>query len=127
MIPGKKKALGIILMLIAAVLNFYYPHFILQHPTRFNSNSYLLEFNLLLVFLAFLIAAFGIFRNKDWGWTLGVIVSGIAFVFYIAQETVGFGLPKNWFEPVKIAAFIVEFSFIILAVLLLRKSPQSPK
>lgn len=124
MIPVKKKTFGVILILAAAVLNFYYPHFILQHPTRFNSNAYLLEFNLLLVFLAFLVSAFGILKNKDWGWTLGVIVSSIAFVFYIAQETVGFGLPKNWLDPVKIVAFIVELSFVVLAILELRKKPN---
>jgi hypothetical protein len=63
-----------------------------------------------------MIAAFGIFRNRRWGWLLGILLASISFVLYLAQETVGLpGLPKVWWEPSRIVSLMVEGFFVVLA------------
>jgi hypothetical protein len=73
-----------------------------------------------LVFLANLlgaaIAAVAIWRNQRWGWLLGLLVVGLSFVLYLAQESVGLpGLPKNWLEPSRIVSLIIGSLFIFVA------------
>ena len=73
-----------------------------------------------MVFIANLlgavIAGAAIWRNRRWGWLLGVFVVGLSFVLYLAQETVGLpGLPKNWWEPSRIVSLVVEALFIVVA------------
>jgi peptidoglycan/LPS O-acetylase OafA/YrhL len=40
-------------------------------------------------FVAALVAAVGIYRNRRWGWLLGVAIAVIAIVLYVAHVTVG--------------------------------------
>ncbi len=47
--------------------------------------------------LGAVVVAWGIFANLRWGWLLGLLIAGICFVLYLAQETVGLpGLPRMW-------------------------------
>ena len=54
-----------------------------------------------------LVAAVGIYRGLRWGWLLGVATAGIGVGLYVVQETVGLpglpGLPRQWWEPSRIA------------------------
>jgi hypothetical protein len=64
------------------------------------------------------IAAIGIARGaKTWGWGLGTLVAGGAFVAYIISRTVGLpGLqPDVWLEPLGLASLFVEVLFVGIA------------
>jgi hypothetical protein len=67
-----------------------------------------------------LVAALGIYRNRQWGWVLGLLVAGGAFVGYAASRTVGLpGLPAEpdaWLEPIGVASLACEGLFIVLFV-----------
>ena len=110
------KIWGIVLIVITGLLNFHPPHFLLETHKNVGSTSSILEFALFINVLGALIAAFGIYRNKRWGWYLGIIIACISFILWIIQETVGLpGLPKMWFEPSRIVSLIIEAAFVILA------------
>lgn len=70
--------------------------------------------------LAGVVAAFGIyFGAKWWGWTLGLLVAGGAFLFYVASRA--FGIPwqdslGEWLEPIGVLSLVVEVGFIALWV-----------
>jgi hypothetical protein len=107
--------LGIVLIVIVGLLNFHLPHFLLEATTDFSYATYLLEFALLVNLLGAVVAAVGIYRNLRWGWLLGILIVGVSFVLYLAQETVGLpGLPKMWWEPSRIVSLIVEALFVVL-------------
>jgi uncharacterized membrane protein YfcA len=60
-------------------------------------------------------AAIGIYRGHGWGWSLGVLVAGGAFVGYVVSRTVGLpGLPveEEWLEPLGLLSLIVEALFV---------------
>ena len=69
-------------------------------------------------FVGAIVAAFGIFLHRTWGWALGILVAAGAFVGYIVSRTVGiFGLPPDvWMEPIGIASLVVEALFILVAL-----------
>ena len=69
-------------------------------------------------FVGAIVAAFGIFLHRTWGWALGILVAAGAFVGYIVSRTVGiFGLPPDvWMEPIGIASLVVEAFFILVAL-----------
>ncbi len=79
-------------------------------------------------FLAALIAAYGIYRRKTWGWILGIMVAGGAMIFYTWSRTSGLpGLPpEEWVDPWGLAAFTVEGLFSLTALLwvLSKKQPD---
>ena len=61
------------------------------------------------------VAAIGIYRNYRWGWLLGVMLAGGAFVGYVLSRTVGLpGLPveEEWLEPLGMLALLVEGLFV---------------
>jgi hypothetical protein len=68
-------------------------------------------------FVGGLVAAFGIWRGKTWGWTLGTLVAAGAFVGYVISRTVGtFGLPPDvWLEPLGVVSLVVEALFVGVA------------
>src|SRR5205823_6542708 len=87
-----------------------------------NTAGSLLEIGLAVNLVAALVAAMGIWRDSRWGWILGVVISSVASGLYLAQQTVGLpGLPKNWVEPSRIVALLVQALFIALAVRQLRR------
>ena len=81
-------------------------------------------------FAGAVVAAIGILMGRTWGWTLGALVAGGAFVGYIISRTVGiFGLPpEEWLEPLGVASLIVEGLFVALfvKVALFRERMASP-
>ena len=66
--------------------------------------------------VAAVIAAWGIYRKKIWGWNLGLMIAAGSFGGYIASRTVGLPFipaePDAWFEPMGVAAMAAEFLFI---------------
>ena len=113
--PTRSKALGIALIVLVGLLNFHVPHFVLERADTTGDAA-----NLELVYLANLlgavVAAMAIWRDRRWGWLLGILVVALSFVLYMAQETIGLpGLPKNWWEPSRIVSLLVEASFILVA------------
>jgi len=79
-------------------------------------------------FLGALVAAYGIYRRKTWGWILGLMVAGGAMLAYIWSRTTGLpGLPpEEWIDPWGTTAMIVEGLFCLLALLwfLWRRQPE---
>jgi hypothetical protein len=114
-VSTRAKTLGIVLIVLVGLLNFHLPHFLLERAMAVGDEAYL-EFVFLANLLGAGIAAVAIWRNRRWGWVLGVLVVGHSLVLYLAQETVGLpGLAKNWWEPSRIVSFIVETLFILVA------------
>src|SRR5215212_5273079 len=65
-------------------------------------------------------AAIGIYRGHGWGWSLGALVAGGAFVGYVVSRTVGLpGLPveEEWLEPLGLLSLLVEALFVGLYVM----------
>lgn len=63
------------------------------------------------------VAAYGISRGaKGWGWVLGAIVAGGAFVAYLISRTVGLpGLPVgDFFELMGITSLLAEGAYLAL-------------
>jgi len=67
-----------------------------------------------------LIAAYGIWKEKRWGWTMGLLVAVGALAGYIASRTVGLpGIPAEpdaWLEPLGVFSLLAEGLFSALAV-----------
>lgn len=66
-----------------------------------------------------IVAAYGIFRDRGWAWTLGVLIAGGAFIAYVLSRTVGLpGAPDlaedSFFEPMGVASLAVEALFVIV-------------
>ena len=80
-----------------------------------------------------LVAAVGVYRDRAyWGWLLGALVAGGAFLGYVLSRTVGLpGLPAEpdaWFEPLGVASLVAEAVFLIVFAVTRRQSPpQLPR
>ena len=79
-----------------------------------------------------LVAAVGVYRDRNWGWLLGALVAGGAFLGYVISRTVGLpGLPAEpdaWFEPLGVASLVAEAVFLIVFAVTLRQSrPQQSR
>jgi hypothetical protein len=76
-----------------------------------------------------LVAAVGVSRDRDWGWLLGALVAGGAFVGYVLSRTVGLpslpAEPDAWLEPLGVASLIAEAVFLI-AFAMTRRQAASP-
>jgi len=71
-------------------------------------------------FLGALVAAYGIYRRKSWGWILGTSVAVGSMIGYIWSRTTGLpGLPaEDWFDDVwGTSAMVVESLFCLLVLL----------
>lgn len=64
------------------------------------------------------VAAYGIYRGKDWGWALGLVLAGGAFIAYVISRTLGLpGLSgAAFFELIGIVSLLAEGGFVALAV-----------
>jgi hypothetical protein len=63
------------------------------------------------------VAAYGIYTRQNWGWWLGLLISGGAIVMYIVSRTLGLpdvGVDDAWFEPMGVLSILVEGAFVIL-------------
>jgi hypothetical protein len=67
-----------------------------------------------------LVAAYGIYRGKVWGWNLGVLIAAGSIVAYIVSRTVG--LPgiaiEEWSDPLGLGSLAVEGAFLIACLML---------
>jgi uncharacterized membrane protein YfcA len=71
-------------------------------------------------FVGAITAAISIYRGRSWGWSLGALVAGGAFVAYVISRTVGLpGLPveEEWLEPLGLLSLMVEALFVGLYVM----------
>ncbi len=102
-----------LLVLIIGAIHAY------ETPAQYSSLHYL---GILFAanFVGGLIAAVGIYRDKPWGWVLGIVVAGGAFAAYAITRSVG--LPQdtgdigNWGEPLGVVSLIAEGGFVLLAL-----------
>lgn len=66
-----------------------------------------------------LVSAYGIYRQKSWGWWFGVIVAGGSLVMYAVSRTIGLpGLPaadETWLETSGVISMIAEVGFLVIA------------
>lgn len=80
-------------------------------------------------FLGALVAAYGIYHRKTWGWALGFAVSAGAMGAYIWSRTTGLpGLPsEEWLDPWGTTAMITEglFCLVVLLKVLWREQTES--
>ena len=67
------------------------------------------------------IAAYGIFRKNNWGWSLGFLIAAGSFIGYVASRTVGLPYipaePEAWLEPLGVASLIVEGLFMACVII----------
>ena len=74
-----------------------------------------------------MVAAYGIYRNYNWGWKTGILIAAGSFVGYVASRTVGLPYipaePDAWFEPFGITAMIAEGLF--MAVFIVKQAKKS--
>ena len=65
-----------------------------------------------------LVAAFGIFRGRAWGWNLGFLIAAGSIVGYTLSRTVGLpqipAEPDAWLEPLGVAAMSAEGLIVLL-------------
>jgi hypothetical protein len=70
------------------------------------------------------VSAVGIYQGKKWGWWLGVVVAGGAFLAYIVSRTLGLpGLPSSepFMEPPGLLSLVVEAIFVGVAARVLSR------
>src|SRR5215216_7693096 len=82
-----------------------------------------------------LVAALGIYRDRLWGWLLGILVAGGAFVMFVVsrliglpayEEHVGMWLGESAGDRLGIPSLIVEAPFVVLAaIVLIRRRASS--
>ena len=74
-----------------------------------------------------MIAAYGIYRNHNWGWNMGLLIAAGSFIGYVASRTVGLPYipaePDAWFEPLGITAMIAEG--FCMAVFIVKQAKKS--
>lgn len=65
-----------------------------------------------------LIAAYGIYQNKSWGWYLGLFIAVASVAGYVTSRIVGLpqipAEPDAWLEPLGVASLIAEGAFVCI-------------
>lgn len=106
-VRGKAAWVGALLVFAIGLIH------LIEAPEYFEAATYL---GLLFVvnFVGATVAAYGIYKGLGWGWTLGALVTGGAFLAYIVSRTVGLpGLTETeFFEPIGIVSLVVEALFL---------------
>ena len=121
--PGKLAWVGTSLIAVVGLIH------LLEVPEELEEVTYLG-----LLFLAnfggTVVAAIGIYRNYRWGWSLGALVAGGAFVGYVVSRTIGLpGLPveEEWLEPLGVLALLVEALFVGLCLTIFVRSTKEAR
>ena len=108
LVPAGLAGAGIALILVVGLIH------LINSPEDLEEGSYT-GVLYLANFLGALAAAVGIYRDKGWGWVLGLLIAGGAFVAYIVSRTVGLprlGVEEEWLEPLGVLSLIVEVLFV---------------
>ena len=112
-VSGTLVGVGISLIVIVGLIH------LINSPGDLEEGSYT-GLLYLANFVGALTAAIGIYRERSWGWSLGTLVAGGAFVAYVISRTVG--LPRlpveeEWLEPLGLLSLLVEALFVGLYVM----------
>lgn len=108
---GKLRIAGVALIFLTGLIH------LLVTPEYFGFAAYLG----LLIFANFvgsMISAVGIYQGREWGWWLGIVMTGGAFLAYLESRTLGLpGLPswEPFTEPPGLASLVVEAAFVGVA------------
>jgi hypothetical protein len=119
----KSKLLqGLAILLIIEVGLVHY--FSAQHEFE---EAALLGYLFMANFVGALVAAYGIYRQKMWGWGLGFAIAAGSLAGYIWSRTAGLpGLEAEaWITPWGLASLIAECLFVLLVFLRPWRSGQS--
>jgi hypothetical protein len=111
--PGKLAWTGISSIIVVGLIH------LIEAPEELEEATYLGTL-FLANFVGALLAAIGIDRNYRWGWSLGALVAGGAFLGYVLSRTIGLpGMPVEvWLEPLGVLALLVEALFVGLCLTL---------
>ena len=99
---------GIVLILLVGLIH------LLEAPAHFEAASYVGTL-LLINSAGSIVAAVGIYRGaRSWGWALGTVICGVAFVSYIVSRTLGLpGLEgSSWANPAGTVAMGLEALYV---------------
>ena len=108
---GKARIAGVVLISLVGLIH------LLVTPEYFGFAAYL---GLLMIanFAGSAVSAVGIYQGRLWGWMLGVVMAGGAFVSYVESRTLGLpGLPswEPFTEPPGMISLLVEGIFLGVA------------
>ncbi len=73
---------GIVLIVIVGLIH------LITVPHHFEAATYM-GWLFLANFAGSLVAALGIYREAVWGWLLGALIAGVAFVLFLISRTIG--------------------------------------
>jgi hypothetical protein len=106
------RGLAIFLMIEVGLVHF----FSAQHGFE---EAWILGYLFIGNFLAALVAAYGVYRGKTWGWGLGGIIALGSLAAYVWSRTSGLpGLrPEEWLYPWGVTSVIAESLFCLLILL----------
>lgn len=69
------------------------------------------------------VAAYGIWKHKRWGWMMGLVIALGSIVAYVASRTVGMpqipAEPDAWLEPMGLIALTAEAVFLAIGIWIL--------
>ncbi len=118
-VPEWAVSAGIVLILLTGLIH------LIDAPGSWGDAAYkgiLFSLNA----LGAVVAAAGLYRGaRNWGWGLGLLVAGGAFVMYLVSRTAGLpGLPPDdWTEPLGLLSLVVEGTFTAMAIYVLARQP----
>lgn len=109
-----KMLRGLAIFLIIEIGFVHY--FSSQHEFE---EAWILGYLFMANFLGAFLAAYGIYRRKNWGWALGFLIAAGSFLAYIWSRTNGLpGLrPEEWLYPWGVTSVISEGLFCLLVLL----------
>jgi hypothetical protein len=119
-VPGGLVGAGISLIVIVGLIH------LIDSPEDLEEGSYQ-GLLFLANFFGALAAAIGIYRGNRWGWVLGCLVAGGAFLGYVISRTVGLPwLPveTEWLEPLGVLSLLVEGLYVGLCLAILVRPTQ---
>ena len=108
------KPVAILLIIVVGLIHLY------GAPQHYRAAPYL---GVLFVanFIGALVAAVGLYRDMLWGWLLGALIAGGAFVMYVISRSVGLpGFEQavgRWFGPLGVPSLVVEALFMAVFLL----------
>jgi hypothetical protein len=118
---GKLRMAGVALISLVGLIH------LLVTPEYFGFAAYLG----LLIFANFvgsMVSAVGIYQGRVWGWVLGAMMAGGAFLAYIESRTLGLpGLPswEPFTEPPGLLSLLLEAAFVGLAAYVLGRKRRA--